>query len=131
FAKLHPFSPAGEHEHFTPGQDIVLFDWHAVKVAPLVCYDLRFPEIFRRAMLRGAQMLIVIANWPASRSEHWKTLLRARAIENQAYIVGVNRIGEDPNASYTGSSQIIDPAGVVLADAHDQRCVITAEIDLP
>jgi len=99
-------------------------------VAPFVCYDLRFPEVFRIAAARGAQLLAVIANWPSAREAHWLTLLRARAIENQAYVAGVNRCGEDPRLRYTGRSVIIDPRGEVLADAGSDEAVITADIDL-
>ncbi|HKG80277.1 MAG TPA: nitrilase-related carbon-nitrogen hydrolase, partial [Pyrinomonadaceae bacterium] len=98
-------------------------------VSPFICYDLRFPEIFRAAVFQGAQLFVVIANWPASRVRHWITLLKARAIENQAYVMGVNRCGNDPKLSYSGHSMIIDPRGEVLADASEVEGVISAEID--
>jgi predicted amidohydrolase len=100
-----------------------------VKVAPFVCYDLRFPEVFRSAVRKGAQVMAVIANWPAKRVEHWVTLLKARAIENQAYVIGVNRVGTDPKLTYPGRSLIVDPHGNVLADGGDKEAVIRAEID--
>jgi omega-amidase len=99
-------------------------------VAPFICYDLRFPEAFRVATRRGAQVLAVIANWPAAREGHWMTLLRARAIENQTFVIGVNRCGTDPNHTYSGRSQIIDPRGEILADAGSTEGLIHGRLDL-
>src|SRR5687767_4770659 len=128
YCKLHPFSPGKEKQHYSAGDQIVTFDWNGVTVAPLICYDLRFPEAFRRATRKGAQVLVVIANWPSPRVEHWVTLLRARAIENQAYVLGVNRCGTDPYLPYPGRSLIVDYRGEVLADAGDREGVIAADI---
>ena len=83
YGKLHPFTFAGETKHYEPGDRLVTFPWGEFTVAPLICYDLRFPEVFRHAILRGADLLVVIACWPQSREAHWTTLLSARAIENQ------------------------------------------------
>jgi predicted amidohydrolase len=116
YAKLHPFRYAGEHEHYRAGDELPVFDLGGFAAALLVCYDLRFPEAFREAALRGAQLFLVIANWPAPRIDHWRALLRARAIENQAYVVGVNRVGEDPNVSYVSSSLAVDPGGSILLE---------------
>src|SRR5262249_11558372 len=102
YCKMYPFSLAGENKHFEAGQNTESFTWHDVRVAPFVCYDLRFPEIFRRAAADGAELMAVVANWPAARVSHWTALLRARAIENQAYVVGVNRAGSDPHVAYSG-----------------------------
>jgi omega-amidase len=95
-----------------------------------VCYDVRFPELFRLPAVRGAELLCVIANWPAARESHWMALLKARAIENQAYVAAVNRCGPDPNAEYSGRSQIISAWGDVLEDAGNGETVIRAELDL-
>jgi omega-amidase len=133
YAKVYPFSPGTEDQHYAAGKEPVDFEWSGCRVAPTVCYDLRFPELFRRAVARSGravELLTVIANWPVSRIEHWATLLRARAIENQAYVAGCNRVGKDPALSYNGRSQIIDPSGNVLADAGDKETVIRAELDL-
>jgi omega-amidase len=130
YAKVHPFTLGREAEHFVGGHEIAIFTWKDAVVAPFVCYDLRFPEIFRHAVRRGAEVMVVIANWPRIRIQQWVTLLQARAIENQAYVVGVNRIGHDPNTTYNGRSVIIDPMGTTLADAGDREQVITAECDL-
>lgn len=121
FTKLHGFSLAGEDRAYRSGERVVVWDWNiggqTLRIAPLICYDLRFPEVFRQGIDLGAQAFVVIANWPSTRSDHWNTLLRARAIENQALVVAVNRIGSDPNSSYTGESQVIDPWGEVKARA--------------
>lgn len=131
YAKLHPFSFAGETRHYAPGDRVVTFEWEGVCVAPFVCYDLRFPEAFRAAVRAGAHLFAVIANWPAAREEHWAALLRARAIENQAYVAGCNRCGCDPNAAYSGRSLVFGPRGELLADAGGAEGVIRAAVDLP
>jgi len=130
FAKLHPYTPGKEAQHYTAGETIEWFDWAGAKVSPFVCYDLRFPEIFRAATRRGAELLTVIANWPVMRVEHWVTLVRARAIENQAYVVAVNRCGKDPWLEYPGRSLIVDPKGNVVADGGSGEGLIEAEIDV-
>jgi predicted amidohydrolase len=130
YTKLHPFTLGGEREHFLPGERVVAFTWHDFTVAPFICYDLRFPEAFRAAIKRHcADLFIVIANWPIARVEHWIALLRARAIENQAYVLGVNRCGRDPHLLYPGRSMLIDPMGVIRADAGDQPGILTAQVD--
>ncbi len=129
YTKLHPFSYAGETEHFEPGSDVVVFDWDGLSTAPFVCYDVRFPEAYRHAVARGAALLITIANFPASRIRHWTSLLVARAVENQAYAVGVNRCGADPNVEYPGRSVVIDPLGRVLVEAGGAEDVVTIEVD--
>lgn len=129
YTKLHPFTPSGEHQHFHRGHGPKVFDWQGWKVAMFVCYDLRFPEAFRLASKHEPQLIVVIANFPAKRDHHWRSLLVARAIENQCYVVAVNRIGKDPNASYNGSSLIIDPMGHIIKDAKDQQTVLDCDIE--
>lgn len=129
YRKMHPFSLAGEHRYYEPGQDMVTFAWGGFTAAPFICYDLRFPEVFRKAMRRGADLFVVIACWPAKREAHWTALLQARAIENQAYVIGVNRCGTDPEHVYSGRSFIIDPRGAVIADAGNGEGIIQAEVD--
>lgn len=131
YRKLHSFTFGGETEHYDAGDQALTFRWRQAVVAPFICYDLRFPEVFRYAVSGGAEVMAVIANWPAERQEHWLALLRARAIENQAYVIGVNRCGRDPKLSYAGGSQIIDPQGEVVADAGTAQGVVEATIDLP
>ncbi len=130
YTKMHPFSIAGEAEHYSAGDAVTVFDCQGFRVAPLICYDLRFPERFREAVRPGAQVLVVIANWPSARAAHWSTLLAARAIENQAYVIGVNRVGSDPNHSYPGLSAVIDPHGHIIAEADDYPAVLHADLDL-
>jgi predicted amidohydrolase len=130
YSKIHPFSYGGETEQYAPGTEVVIYLIGKLVIAPFVCYDLRFPEIFRNAVKRRAQLYTVIANWPEPREAHWLALLKARAIENQAFMLGVNRCGRDPKLAYSGRSQLIDPRGNVLADAGNAEGVFGAEIDL-
>lgn len=129
YAKIHPFSYAGETDHYTSGEEVVTFTWQGMVVAPFICYDLRFPEIYRIAAARGAECLVTIANWPSPRVAHWTALLTARAIENQAFVVGVNRCGDDPTLTYPGRSTVVDPRGRTIADLEDAEDVLEAEID--
>ena len=129
YCKMQPFTLGGESDHYAPGSCVAQFRWKDLAVSPFICYDLRFPELFRSAARRGANLFAVIANWPAVRVEHWITLLRARAIENLAYVIGVNRCGADPKLTYPGRSMIIDPKGIILADAGDAERTITAHVD--
>lgn len=130
YCKLHPFSYAGETEHYASGEECVTVRVLDTLLAPFICYDLRFPEVFRCAVRRGAEVFAVIANWPQAREAHWLALLKARAIENQAYVAAVNRCGRDPKHAYSGRSLIIDPRGEVLADAGGGEKMIQAELDL-
>ena len=116
YTKMHPFSYGQETKHYGRGSDLCVFEWQGFSVAVFICYDLRFPEVFRRAARLGAEVFCVIACWPEAREDHWVTLLKARAIENQAYVVGVNRCGDDPTLHYGGRSLIFGPRGEVLAD---------------
>lgn len=129
YRKMNPFVVAGEAEHYPAGKSPIVYQIGEWKVAPLICYDLRFPEPFRTATSMGAELLVVIANWPAVRIDHWTTLLRARAIENQAYVVGVNRAGSDPTLEYPGASIIVGPRGEIFAAADDSVSVLTATLD--
>lgn len=132
YAKMRPFTPGGEHEHYTAGERPIVFRWGPCSVAPFICYDLRFPELFREvAATHRPELFVVIANFPAKRIGHWQALLQARAIENQAYVVGVNRVGNDPLYEYGGRSLIVDPLGEILADAGENEGCIRAKLDLP
>jgi omega-amidase len=130
YCKLHPFSFGGEDKHFARGEEMCSFAWGSFRVAPFICYDLRFPEIFRHLARAGAHLFVVIANWPAARDMHWQTLLRARAIENQAYVIGVNRVGSDPKLTYLGHSLILDPRGETLAAAGEGAQLIQANLQI-
>jgi predicted amidohydrolase len=129
YMKMQPFTPGGESAAYEAGAEPTLFSWQGLTVAPFICYDLRFPEHFRTATRRGAQLITVISSWPVQRIHHWVALLQARAIENQAYVAGVNRCGTDPKFTYTGRSLIINPGGDILADAGDGEKVISADLD--
>jgi omega-amidase len=131
YAKMRLFAPGGEPQHYSSGQHPIFFSWGDCTVSPFICYDLRFPELFRDAAAeRGPELFVVIANFPEKRIHHWVRLLQARAIENQAYVAGVNRIGADPFCNYPGRSILIDPQGEILADAGQNEGVIRAELDL-
>ncbi len=128
YAKIHPFSFAREHEHYQPGNRVLTWDIAGLRLTPQVCYDLRFPEPFRLAA-SDTDAFLVIANWPDRRRAHWQTLLRARAIENQAFVAGVNRVGDGDGLHYAGDSAIISPWGETLAGASEQEAVLVADLD--
>jgi predicted amidohydrolase len=130
YAKLHPFTFGEEAKHYVAGNDLLTFPLGPFTVAPTICYDLRFPELYRCAVKQGATLLTCIASWPIQRESHWLALLQARAIENQAYVAACNRTGSDPHHTYGGRSLIIDPKGQILADAGKDERVISAELDL-
>jgi omega-amidase len=129
YTKIHPFSLGGEAQCHEAGSEVVTFPWAGFTVAPFVCYDLRFPEIFRDAVRQGANLFVVMALWPVKRQQHWLTLLQARAIENQAYVVGVNRVGAEPGYTYAGRSVVVDPHGVIIADAGERERVLGALVE--
>jgi predicted amidohydrolase len=129
YAKLHPFSYAGEDERVRAGDRTLTVDVEGVRVSLFVCYDLRFADVFW-ALAPTTDCFVVPANWPAARRDHWRTLLVARAIENQAYVVGVNRVGAGGGLDYAGDSLVVDPWGQVLADGDGgEETVLTAEVD--
>jgi len=129
YAKIHPFSNGGEDAYYVGGDAISECMIDDVCVSTFICYDLRFPEIFQAAS-RKAQLITVAANWPAARKEHWVTLLKARAIENQCYIAGINRVGTGNGIAYSGDSMIVDPTGRVIAEAGNGEMLIEGEIDI-
>lgn len=129
YAKLHPFGPGGESDHYSAGLDLSVFLCGGLKVAVFICYDLRFPEVFRASVAQGADAMIVIANWPSRRHKHWTALLKARAIENQAYVIGVNRCGHDPKLDYAGGSVVIDPYGRIVVAASSKESILSARLD--
>ncbi len=128
YSKMHRFPLSREADTFASGEDVEPFDIGGATVCPLVCYDLRFPETWRRGV--GSHVFLCIANWPASRMHHWHALLRARAIENQAFVVGVNRTGTDPAVQYVGGSAIYDHDGRALMEMDERPTVATATLDL-
>lgn len=129
YSKIHLFSPAKEDLHYSPGSSIVLHELSGFNIAPSICYDLRFPELYRKQVDAGADLFIVIANWPTQRVEHWKALLRARAIENQSFVFAVNRSGQDPSNHYPGCSLLVDPQGNFILEAGSEEAVLKVTID--
>ena len=129
YDKIHPFSFGKETEHYQGGEHLLIRRCDDINVCPLICYDLRFPEIWRHGALAGAEVFTIGASWPESRQDHWRALLIARAIENQSYVVGVNRVGVDPNQSYAGGSMIVSPRGLILAEAGQEATVLVGKLD--
>lgn len=128
YRKIHPFTFSGEHEHFAAGESFVTIDVEGVHVTPFICYDLRFADEFWATASR-TDCYVVPANWPDTRRAHWTALLQGRAVENQAYVVGCNRVGDGGNLHYTGDSRIVDPMGEVLATASGGETVLFADVD--
>ncbi len=133
YAKIHPFTYAGEDDHFAAGADLVTVTIGDVRCALFVCYDLRFADEFWQ-LAHDTDCYLVPANWPAARRDQWTALLRARAIENQAYVVGLNRVGDGRRRDggplpYAGDSMIIDPLGRVLSSAAEVETVVAATVD--
>ncbi|MDD7642174.1 MAG: carbon-nitrogen family hydrolase [bacterium] len=127
YVKMHPFSYSGEDLYFAKGNQITQFDLEGIPFSGFICYDLRFPEIFQAASKR-AHVIIVAADWPGSRREHWKCLLKARAIENQCYILGVNSVGDQNGLRYTGDSCVILPDGTVAEQLSEKEGMIFYEL---
>jgi len=128
YAKIHPFTFGGEHRVYEGGDRIVTARVGDLAVTPFVCYDLRFPEPFR-LVAPETDLFAVVANWPDARREAWRTLLRARAIENLCFVAGVNRAGEGGGLRYAGDSALISPWGEVLAEAGPGETVLIGDVD--
>ncbi len=128
YRKRHPFSYSGEDQHFCAGDDLVTVTVDDLRCSLHVCYDLRFADDFW-TVAPDTHCALVVANWPRSRREHWVTLLRARAIENQVFVVGANRVGEGGRVRYSGDSRIVGPFGESLAEAGDGEATLTADLD--
>jgi predicted amidohydrolase len=136
YDKRHLFRMAGEHTRYGGGSQRLIVELKGWRILPQVCYDLRFPVWLRNRRLESAaggmeyDLALFVANWPAPRRQPWRTLLRARAIENLAYVVGVNRVGVDGNElPYAGDSAVIDPVGEPLVELGAQEQVVTVAID--
>jgi predicted amidohydrolase len=129
YRKLHPFTHAGEHERFRAGEKPTTVEIGGLRITPFICYDLRFANVFWDAA-PATDVYLVPANWPSPRRHHWQTLLQARAIENQAYVVGVNRVGADGNGlEHLGDSRIVSPMGELLATAAGVETMLLADVD--
>lgn len=129
YRKMRPFRFVGEHKRFVAGEQFTVAKVGPFILGVAICYDLRFPEIFRQGVRQGVDFFIVPACWPAARARHWHVLLQARAIENQAYVLGVNRVGSDPHVDYSGGSLLVDPQGQILFSGTDKEEVLSGELD--
>lgn len=130
YDKAHLFKLMDEHLFLNPGNHRNLFELTGTVCAGVICYDVRFPEWIRSHVLGGAKIIFIPAEWPKARIDHWRMLLQARAIENQCYIVAVNRVGSDPNNEYNGHSMVIDPWGDLLLSNQTKEGLYYAELDL-
>jgi predicted amidohydrolase len=129
YRKLNPFTHGGERERFRAGTDPVTVQVGGLRITPFICYDLRFADVFWRAATE-TDVYLVPANWPAARRNHWQTLLTARAIENQAYVVGCNRVGTGGDGiEHVGDSRIVSPMGDLLATAAGVETIVLADVD--
>ena len=130
YSKIHLFRLMEEDRYLAAGQAAPVFDLPWGQSAIAICYDLRFPELFRRYALAGARIIFLPAEWPRPRLEHWRTLLQARAIENQMFIAACNRVGESKGERFFGHSAIYDPWGQVVVEAGDGEVLLTASVDM-
>ncbi|WP_042455901.1 carbon-nitrogen family hydrolase [Neobacillus dielmonensis] len=130
YSKLHLFKLMEEHLYLNAGVDKGLFQLEGCQFAGVICYDIRFPEWIRAHTSSGAEVLFVVAEWPAPRLMHWRSLLIARAIENQCYVIACNRSGVDPKNQFAGHSMIIDPWGEIVAEAGEKQEILTAVIEM-
>lgn len=127
YDKRHLFGLAGEHEHYAAGEERLLVEWRGLRICPLVCYDLRFPVWSRNT--ENYDLLLYVANWPEARRRHWQQLLIARAIENQAWVAGVNRIGHDAaGLAYAGDTMLVGFDGEVLLSAAHAETTLSASL---
>ncbi len=130
YDKIHLFNLMDEGAHLAAGHTPVSFDTAWGHTALAICYDLRFPELFRLYALRGARLLIIPAAWPTARIAHWRTLVQARAIENQCVVIAVNRVGSDAATSFGGHSLVVDAWGQIVVEGDDQAALLFATLDL-
>ncbi|MBX3007753.1 MAG: hypothetical protein KF816_06965 [Melioribacteraceae bacterium] len=130
YRKVHPFSMANETRFYNAGNELVITEINKTKIGLSVCYDLRFPELYRLYAKEKVDLMINIANWPIPRIEHWKSLLKARAIENQFYMIGVNRTGDDPKYNYCGASAVFDPMGTPAFIADENVNIFEVDLNL-
>ena len=129
YFKIHPYSPSGENKNYSAGSKPVITKINEWKIGLSICYDLRFPELYRHYGKDNVDLIVDISNWPVPRIDHWRTLLKARAIENQCYTAGVNRVGKDPKGNeYNGFSSVYDPMGKEIISSEKEE-VLIAEID--
>lgn len=129
YSKIHLFRLMDEEKHLQAGEQVVSFELEGIIAGASICYDIRFPELSRTLALAGAQVLFVPAQWPHPRLHHWRTLLMARAIENQMYVVACNRVGTSDDTDFFGHSMIIDPWGEIVAEGGEEEMILTGKLD--
>lgn len=130
YQKIHLFNLMGEERFFAPGNKRCVFPLDQTKAGLAICYDLRFPELFRSLTMDGANLFFMPAEWPASRGSHWRTLIQARAIENQAFFCAVNCVGQHRENIFYGHSMIVSPNGEILAEAAETETIVYGDVDL-
>ena len=130
YRKIHLFTLTGENKYFAAGNKVVVAKTSIGPVGLMTCYDLRFPELCRSLALQGALIVLVSAEWPLARIDHWNILLKARAVENQIFIMAANMCGQDPDLVYGGCSQIVSPQGKILAKAENKEGLLSAEMEM-
>lgn len=130
YDKIHLFRLMDEEKYLTGGEKIGRFEIDGLPAGAVICYDIRFPELSRRLALDGAKMMFVPAQWPHPRLNHWRTLLTARAIENQMVVISCNRVGQSGDTSFFGHSMVIDPWGEIIVEGGEEETILTAQIDL-
>lgn len=130
YRKIHLFQLMDEHKYLQPGSAPLAMDLPWGRSAIAICYDLRFPELFRRYAVEGAKLMVIPAEWPIERVEHWRTLLQARAIENQMFVAATNAAGKTGNTTFGGHSMIVDPWGKIVVEGGEQPNLITAEVEM-
>ena len=128
YRKIHPFSNSGENKSYSSGKTPVITKIGKITFGLSICYDLRFPELYRFYGKKKVDVICNIANWPSTRISHWDKLLQARAIENLSYMIGVNRVGTDPGFTYDGHSTVVDSMGNVIVNSAEEE-IVFAEID--
>jgi predicted amidohydrolase len=129
YRKMHPFTFAGENSYYTAGDDIGIFDVRGFRFGIAICYDLRFPELFRIYADKGVHGVVVPSAWPESRLSHWELFIKARATENQIYVIGVNTTVTNPVDTYAGGSMVTGPDGSVIAQAGREETLLLADLD--
>jgi predicted amidohydrolase len=130
YSKAHLFGLMKEPEYLAPGNELTLANLPWGQAGMAVCYDLRFPEMFRAYALAGAQIILLSAEWPHPRLEHWRTLMRARAIENQVFVAATNCVGEGNGNVFFGHSMMLDPWGETIVEGDESESLLMAEVDL-
>lgn len=130
YTKIHLFGLMDEHKYLSPGESLTIVDTRWCKIGMAICYDLRFPEMFRCYALGGVELVVIHAEWPHPRLAHWQVLLKARAIENQMYVVACNRVGMSKDTSFFGHSCVVDPWSEMVCEAGEEEALITADIDM-